>query len=298
MPFLAISASLMAIMMGISVNFAVKYAADQSVPQHMILFFRLVGGMVFVLPVMFYYGRRSYVSKAPAIQGLRALMMTLSIALFFWTISVIPVGVAGAIQNLSPLFIPIGGLLFLREKFSAGLFLPVFVGLFGAMLATEVSAPSGELFILSVGVLSAALGGLTAPLGKHLQKYDDLLVMVTWPAFVGISVVSFWCFYAGFSMPPLLVVLYLSGAGAMGYLGWFLTQWAYQHFSSGVIAPIRYMAIPMNLLGAMLFFGERFSATALAGIGLILLGCLLPWLEPTAIRRQLKRFQRWIGPVK
>lgn len=294
--FLAITASLLAVLSGVCVNFAVKYAADADVPQHTVLFYRFFGGVILLTPILFWQGRKAWVSYHPWLQGGRAVMMIASIALFFWTISRMPVGVAGAIQNLSPLFIPLGGWLLLHEKLSLRLFLPVIVGLIGAIIATESSVPQGDVLILAAGVLSAALGGMTAPLGKYLQKHDNLTVLVTWPAFAGLVFAGGWSVVDGFIWPEVKVMLALSVAGAMGYMGWFLTQWAYTILTSAAIAPIRYMAIPINLFGAMIFFGEKFTLVTLSGVALIFVGCLLPWVRFRRLRVDLKLFQRWIPP--
>lgn len=292
----ALSASVFAVLCAVSVNFSVKYAAEQGTPQHMILFFRFVGGMLLILPILFYCGERSYKSSVPLLQASRALMITLSIAMFFWTIAVMPVGIAGAIKNSGPLFIPLGAILFLGERARLKLFIPVSIGLVGAILATENAMPEKGSLALVVGLLSAAIGGLTTPWGKYLQRHDDLLVLVTWPAFGGIILATGWVAVAGFTMPGLLVVLSLSVAGVFGYLAWFLIQWAYQTLSSRSIAPVKYLAIPFNLLGGLIFFGEVFTPLTLFGIGLILFACLLPWLEFKTIRTQLEILQRWLPP--
>ena len=155
-------------------------------------------------------------------------MVILSMALFFWTIALMPVGIAGAVRGIGPLFIPIGAIFFLREKATFNLFFTFCIAMAGAMIATETAIPNKATFALTIGIISAALSGLAAPLGKHLQKHDDLLVLVTWPAFGGIILTTGWVAIAGFTMPDIWVALSLSIAGVFGYLGWFLLQWAYQ----------------------------------------------------------------------
>lgn len=252
------------------------------------VFFRNIIGVALILYVLRI--------KPPTLNGgkihllfMRGLFGFTAMILFFYTITVIPLGEAITLNKTSPFFVSILAFYLLDEHLSKRAILALLVGLGGIVLITK---PFG--MIISYAHFLGILGGLFAALAYATIKkikdiYDSRVIVLS---FVGI----------GSLLPAVLFLIspYIEAPDAIGFLFpvfimpntlnvWFLivfmavistiSQWlltkAYSASKASIIGVISYTNIPFAI-GFGFLLGDEFpDFWTYAGIGLIVLGGVL-----------------------
>lgn len=253
-----------------------------------IVFFRNLIGVFFILVML-----RHTPAKLPGgkfhLLLLRGFFGFSAMILFFYTITVIPLGEAITLNKTSPLFVAILAFFLLNEKLSVLGILALFVGFLGVLLVTN---PSGlsigyEHFLGVLGGFLAAAAYATIKKIKHL--YDARVIVLSFmgmgatmplvlflvsPYIQAPEALSF--LFTPFSMPDTLHVWSLIALMAVisTISQWLLTK-AYSHSKAGIIGVVSYTNIPFAI-GFGFMLGDAFPGFwALVGIGLIILGGLL-----------------------
>ena len=252
------------------------------------VFFRNVIGVALIL-----YALRI---KQPTLSGgkihllfMRGLFGFTAMILFFYTITVIPLGEAITLNKTSPFFVSILAFYLLGEHLSKRAILALLVGLGGIVLITK---PFG--MIISYAHFLGILGGLFAALAYATIKkikdiYDSRIIVLS---FVGIGSLLPAVFF--------LIAPYIEAPETIGFLFpvfvmpstfnvWFLiifmavistlSQWlltkAYSASKASIIGVISYTNIPFAI-GFGFLLGDDFpDFWTYAGIGLIVLGGIL-----------------------
>ncbi|MCF6331182.1 MAG: DMT family transporter [Sulfurimonas sp.] len=253
-----------------------------------IVFFRNIIGVIIIL----------YALKIspPKLSGgkiymlfMRGLLGFIAMILFFYTITIIPLGEAITLNKTSPLFVSILAFYLLNEHLSKRAILALLIGFFGIILITKPFGVvvSYEHFLGVLGGFFAAAAYAT--IKKLKDIYDSRIIVLS---FVGI----------GTLLPALLFLItpYIDPPEALSFLfqefvfpsainiwmligfmavistlsQWLLTK-AYSSSKASIIGVISYTNIPFAIgFGYML--GDKFpDFLTFCGIGLIILGGIL-----------------------
>lgn len=271
-----------------ALNGAVAKILSEDLSALEIVFFRNIIGAVFILIML-----RHTPTKLPGgklhLLVLRGLFGFSAMILFFYTITVIPLGEAITLNKTSPLFVAVLAFFLLNEKLNRRSIAALFVGFIGILFITK---PYGltisyEYFLGILGGFFAASAYATIKKIKHL--YDARVIVLS---FMG----------TGTLVPLLLFALspYVHPPEALSFLfvellmpttiklwllillmavistisQWLLTK-AYSLSKAGVIGVVSYTNIPFAIgFGYML--GDSFpDFWVFTGIGLIILGGLM-----------------------
>ena len=257
-----------------------------------IVFFRNIFGVVLIvyalkhtLPTL--NGGKFYMLLQRGTLGFMAMI------LFFYTVTVIPLGEAITLNKTSPLFVAILAYYLLGEQLSKRTAFALFIGFLGVVFIVKpfgISA-SYEHFLGVLGGFFAASAYTT--IKKIKDIYDSRIIVLS---FVGVGTV----------LPAILFLTapYIEAPEALGFLFpefimpntfyiWFLiifmaiistlSQWlltkAYSHSNLSIIGVVSYTNIPFAVgFGWML--GDSFPDTLTwMGIALIILGGFLVGLK-------------------
>jgi S-adenosylmethionine uptake transporter len=235
----------------------------------------LIGGAIF-----FGGGGRMPGAAALRLHAIRGSFGALSIVLFFWGLTRVPLAQGIALAFISPL-VAIGlAALVLKERVGvialAGSLI-AFAGV-GVILAGQAKADMGpDAFRGAVAILIAAVlyGATTVMLRVQAQSASPMEV-----AFAT-NLVFFLCYAAA---TPLIDAEPVRGWAG---LGWIVAAailalvsiqafaWAYARAEASYLAPIEYTAFAWAALFGWLVFGEIVSGWTVAGATLIVAGCVL-----------------------
>ena len=230
---------------------------------------RYAANLVVLLAFLGATGRLRLLKTArPGIQVARGLLLAGATALFFTSLTVLPLAEASAIGFVMPLFLALLAVPMLGERMDGARLAAVVVGLAGALL---VARPGGAAFtpyaLLPVGM--AVCNALYQILTRKVAGVEPALTSLVWGALVGALLFSLAlpCYWVTPTDPFHWALL-----GAMGVLasvGHFILIKAYDHASATGLAPFFYLQFAWILVVGWLVFGDFPDGWSLVGMGVI-----------------------------
>ncbi len=221
---------------------------------------------------------------------LRGVFGASAMILFFYTITVIPLGEAITLNKTSPFFVSILAFYLMNEHLSKRALLALVIGFAGIVLITK---PFGMM--ISQAHLLGILGGFSAAaayatIKKIKDIYDTRVIMLSFMGMGTVAPLILFILSGWISEPPAYLAFLFTGiawhdewhlwalVGFMSLIStvsqWLLTK-AYSLSKASIIGVISYTNIPFAIgFGWML--GDAFpDFYTFSGIGLIVLGGIL-----------------------
>jgi len=271
-----------------ALNGAVAKILSEDMSALEIVFFRNLIGVMIILYTLKH--------TAPSLTGgkfhllfLRGVFGFLAMILFFYTITVIPLGEAITLNKTSPLFVSVLAYYLLHEHLSKRAILALLVGFLGIVLITKPYglSVSYEHFLGVMGGFFAAAAYAT--IKKIKDIYDTRVIMLS---FMGVGTffplllfaIAPWIeapYYLDFLFQPFVWDINVKVWLLIGFMAlistlsqWLLTK-AYSFSKASIIGVISYTNIPFAIgFGWML--GDAFpDFLTFSGIALIVLGGVL-----------------------
>jgi len=220
---------------------------------------------------------------------LRGFLGFSAMILFFYTITVIPLGEAITLNKTSPFFVTILAFFLLKEHLSKRVIAALFIGFMGTVLITKPFAMSFS-YVHFLGVLGGFFAAAAYTTIKKIKDIYDSRVIVLSFVMVGAFLPFVLFLLAGYvDVPHFLGFLFPAFVVPSGLKIWSLillmalistlSQWlltkAYSAKNLSVIGVVSYTNIPFAIgFGWML--GDKFpDMLTFAGICLIILGGVL-----------------------
>ncbi len=271
-----------------ALNGAVAKILSEDLSALEIVFFRNLIGAVFILLML-----RHTPTQLPGgklhLLVLRGIFGFSAMILFFYTITVIPLGEAITLNKTSPLFVAVLAFFLLNERLNLNGITAIVIGFVGILFITKPYglAISYEHFLGILGGFFAASAYATIKKIKHL--YDARVIVLSFMA-AGILLPLLLFSVTPYIHPPEalsflfvnlnipttlnLWLLILSMAIISTLSQWLLTK-AYSLSKAGIIGVIGYINIPFAIgFGYML--GDGFpDFWAFVGISFIIMGGLM-----------------------
>ncbi len=213
----------------------------------------------------------------------RGLFGFMAMILFFYTITVIPLGEAITLNKTSPFFVTILAFFLLKERLSSRVVFALLVGFLGTVLITKPFAMSFS-YVHLLGILGGFFAAAAYTTIKKIKDiYDSRIIVLS---FVGVGTLLpalFFLLAPHFHTPEYLGFLFPEFIVPIGMRVWLLiivmaiistlSQWlltkAYSAKNLSVIGVISYTNIPFAIgFGTML--GDAFPDT-LTFIGILLI---------------------------
>jgi len=271
-----------------ALNGAVAKILSEDMSALEIVFFRNLIGVMIILYTLKH--------TAPSLSGgkfhllfLRGVFGFLAMILFFYTITVIPLGEAITLNKTSPLFVSVLAYYLLHEHLSKRAILALLVGFLGIVFITKPYglSISYEHFLGVLGGFFAAAAYAT--IKKIKDIYDTRMIMLS---FMGVGtffplllfVIAPWIDapdYLDFLFQPFVWDMNAKVWLLIGFMAlistlsqWLLTK-AYSFSKASIIGVISYTNIPFAI-GFGWILGDAFpDLWTFTGIGLIVLGGVL-----------------------
>lgn len=268
----------------------------QEIPPFTFLFFRFLIATITIIPIYaLHQEKRRLTSKdILTISGIGFLGMTLTIGLIFYGLQFTTATDQVLIGLLGPLFVVIGGGIFLREEITTMEKAGLIAALTGSVITVVQPilergiAGSEALFGNAIIFLSSATFAAYALLAKKVSRKYSPMLMTTVPT--GVSVICF---------TPLFIIEYLNNPAVMEnlftplaifgilymallsyVLAYLLYQWGLSKIEASEAAVFGYLNPVFAFPVAYIFLGERLTVYLVIGAILIGTGVLLTEYKP------------------
>ncbi len=248
----------------------VKAAAlDLAVGQILIMFG--MGGAICFAGVTLYSGNKLWHNDVLSRPMRYRFLYEITGRLFYvLAIALIPLSLATAILQATPILVVAGAAVFFKERVSFFRWCCVFIGLIGVVIILRPGAEGFSLLTLLavIGMLGFAardLASRAAPktLSTSLLGFYGFLSIVV----AGVAV-SIWNASA-FKMPDTSSWLYVGGAIFAGVLAYFALMKAMRTGEVSVVTPFRYTRLLFGVILGVAFFQESLPVSTLVGASLI-----------------------------
>jgi drug/metabolite transporter (DMT)-like permease len=265
-------------MFSVMVLFAKLLSVNHSVVE--IAFYRnLIGSVPFLL-VVFAFGRRDILvlRTRPALVGFRAILGSISLVVTFWAFSLMPLADTTALLFASSLFIPVLGVVFLKEFVGPYRWSAVIIGFAGVVI---MARPTGDVYVLgiSVALCAAFLHATLQIILRYLGRFESPETISFYFFIIGTVVTALALPFVAVtpvtSEIPLLFGVGLSGAAAQ----WLLSV-AYKNAPAAVVTVFNYTSIIWATLFGWMIWNEWPLPAVIAGAAIVIASnILIVWRE-------------------
>jgi drug/metabolite transporter (DMT)-like permease len=249
--------------------------------------------VVYLLAVIILSGRASprrlVVTDRPGLQVARGIAMFLSSAVFFFALSLLPLGIVSALTQTSPLFVLLLAGPFLGERVTRTAVAGALIGFSGVLVLTGVDLDTFDVRML-VPIGMALAYALYSIMTRALRT-DDADVTIFYSGVVGIVAAGALSLLVQDAAAPTL--LQWGGIGLVGLLallGHRLLVAAFAWGRASDLAPIGYLGVVWSFLVGAAVFGETITLQAIFGAAAIAAGGMI------ALRRLPAEDEMMAGP--
>jgi len=257
-----------------------------------IAFYRnLIASMPFLIMVFAFGKREILVLRAkPALVGIRAVLGTISLITTFTAFSLMPMADTTALLFTSSLFIPVLGVIFLKESVGPYRWAAVAIGFIGVII---ISHPSGEvntlgiIIAISAALMHAVLQILLRYLGRYESPETISLYFFIIGTFLTALALPFVAVRPTMAEVPLLLGVGLSGAAAQ----WLIST-AFRNARAAIVTVFNYSSIVWATLIGWMIWSEWPLPTVIAGSAIVIASnILMIWRESRLGRVSDARFR-------
>ena len=250
----------------VMMNVLIRVAA-QSMHPFEVAFFRCLFGLLLVLPWIVRDGPGLLRSRNAGFYLLRAGVGLVSMATWFYGITVVPLATATAVNFTAPLFATIAAVLVLHEDVRLRRWSAVVIGFIGVLVIMRPGRErlDANLLILLVSAASAAMNNITVKFLARTEKPGNIVAMfmLYLTPLSLIPALFFW------RWPDLATLAALFGLGCLGTIAHFSVARALAAADASACAPFEFVRLPFAALVGFLWFGEVTDAWTWAGAAII-----------------------------
>jgi len=257
-----------------------------------IAFYRnLIASLPFLIMV-FVFGRRDILvlRAKPALVGIRAVVGSLSLVTTFTAFSLMPMADTTVLLFTSTLFIPVLGVIFLKESVGPYRWFAVVIGFIGVVIMAH---PSGEVYALGVlvAIFAALLHAALQIIARYLGPYERPETITFYFFVIGTFLTAlplpFIAVKPTLAEVPLLIGVGLSGASAQ----WLITL-AFRNARAAIVTVFNYSGIVWATLFGWMIWNEFPAPVVMAGAAVVIASnMLMIWRESRLGRLSDARIQ-------
>src|SRR5712671_2973096 len=251
----------------VMMNVLIRVAAQEMHPFE-VAFFRCLFGLLFVLPWIVRGGAAQLRPRRMGFYLLRAAIGLVSMATWFYGITVVPLATATAVSFTGPLFATLAAVLILHEVVRFRRWSAVVLGFVGVLVIMRPGTErlDANLLILLLSAATAAMNNITV---KFLARSGEPPSRI---------VALFMIYLTPLSLIPALFVWQwpdpstfgaLIGLGCLGTIAHISVARALAAADASACAPFEFARLPFAALIGFLWFGEVTDLWTWAGAAII-----------------------------
>ncbi len=233
-----------------------------------ISFFRFFFSMMTVLPFMLKKGLSSFKTERPELHFWRAVVGCAAIALFIYSLILLPLAEVTVFSFTQPLFFMPLAMLFLREKVGVNKWIAVTLGFGGILIMVQPGTTHFKLGVL-VPMASAFLFAVSDVLNKKMVLKESTLTLLFYFA-LGTTLVALIPALYVWKTPTLTELFWLLLLGSGANLIQVCIFRAFTATDASSLAPFRYVELVFSVLAGLLFFGEFPATVVFIGAAIII----------------------------
>ena len=249
-------------------------------------FLRYLLGLVLLVPMLRPMLRARLDGRALATFGLRGLVHSFGVILWFYAMARIPIAEVTAMNYLAPVYVTLGAALFLGEKLAARRLIAVVMALLGALVILrpgfrEISP--GHLAMLGTAVFFAASYLIAKRMSGQVSP-SVVVGMLSIAVTIGLAPFA----YAVWVPPTLAQMGWMFLVACFATAGHYTMTLAFQAAPVTVTQPVTFLQLLWAVLLGATAFGEPVDGWVVLG-GAIILGSVtfITWREAVLKRRTI-----------
>jgi drug/metabolite transporter (DMT)-like permease len=258
--------------------FAKLLSARHSVIE--IAFYRnLIASMPFLIMV-FAFGRRDIlqIRSKPGFVGLRAVLGCISLMTTFAAYSLMPMAETTVLLFTASLFIPVLGVVFLKESVGPYRWAAVVIGFAGVVIMAQ---PTGAVYALGIAVaMCAALLHATLQIVlRYLGRFESPETITFYFLVIGTLVAALPLPFV--AVPPTVdEIPLLFGVGLSGAAAQWLLSTAFRNAPAAIVTVFNYSGIVWAMLFGWMIWNELPMPAVLVGAAVVIASnILMIWRE-------------------
>ena len=256
------------------------------VPAPEAAFLRYLLGLVLLIPML----KISLKDKLDSVLWVnfiaRGIFHTLAVVLWFFAMTQIPIAEVTAMNYLSPVYVALGAVLFLKEKMAIRRVLAVIFALVGALVILrpgfrEVSM--GHVAMMGTAIFFAG----SYLFAKHLTNRvsaETVVIMLSILVTIGLFPLA----YIVWVPPRVDELIILFGVAVLATLGHYTMTKAFMAAPVTVTQPVTFLQLIWAISVGALFFNENIDPFVIAG-GIIIVSSVsfMTWREAVSKKKQV-----------
>ena len=261
-------------MVGTLISFTVMAIAVRqlsgAIPAFEIQFFRSVGALIILAPIVAAKGWVSLKTAQPKLQVFRNLVHFAAQLGWITGVMLLPLSEVFAIEFTTPVWAALIAAVFLGERLNRGRIAAVVLGFLGILIILRpgVAAINPGTF----AVLAAAVGfAFTLVATKALTKTDSPLAILLFMALIQLPIGAVMAAFVWVT-PNLQQLFWLFAVGAAGLSAHYCTARALVLADATIVVPMDFMRLPLIVLVGFLLYDESAKPIVLLGAVIIFAG--------------------------
>ncbi len=233
---------------------------------------RYMLGLVFLLPVARSLWSEGAGRDVLKISALRGVVHVVGVAMWFFAMARITVAEVTAMGYLTPVFVTLGAVLFLGERFALRRTLAILCALLGVLVILRPGFRELQPAHLSM-ILTTMGFGASYLMAKRLTGLASTNMIV---ALLSVWVSLFLTPFAfiNWVSPTIREIMLLFGTAFFATAGHYFMTMAFQRASLGVVQPVTFLQLVWSVLVGLLLFNEAIDQFVVLG-GLIIVSSVL-----------------------
>jgi drug/metabolite transporter (DMT)-like permease len=224
---------------------------------------------------------RLFVTRRPATQLMRSLLLLVSTSFFFTAIGKVPLADATAVSFTSPLLVAALAGPMLGERVDVRHWLAIAVGFAGALVVIRPTGSATNPYLFLVLANSACYAGYQI-LTRRVAAFDRPETSVTYSALIGTLALSLVVPFSFTSPSSPSAWAMLATMGLLGGLGHYFVARGLTLGPASILSPFHYVQLVGAAAMGFVVFGDVPSAWTWVGAGLIIAsGLYIAWREAT-----------------
>lgn len=260
--------------------FSIMAAFVKSVPDLPLtekMFFRNLVGLIAVSFTV-YRKRIRLKPQKPALMFLRSLLGLIGVGLYYAALERLPLANAVILNKLSPFFVMVFAVIFLKEKVNRPQKIALLIAITGALFVVR---PNLDYSLLPgiMGLLSAAFAGASYTVIRKLTAYDPPILIVFYFCLFSSVVLLPFMAIEGFMVPDITGFVSLLGIGVSALIAQLFMTNAYQYAPASELSIYSYSDIIFSFVIGLVVWFELPDVLAIFGGALIVFGGIVNYMS-------------------
>lgn len=270
----------------VAVTAVVKHVGD-GLPPAQAAFLRYLLGLVFVVPMIRPILDAHLSRRALGLFALRGVVHSLGVILWFFAMTRISIAEVTAMNYLSPVYVALGAVLFLGEKFAARRITAVVFALIGALIILRPGFR--ELSPGHIAMLMTALMFAGSYLIAKIMSGEVSAIVVVGMLSITVTIGLAPMAWAVWITPTQSHLFWMFVLACLATAGHYTMTLAFAAAPITVTQPVSFLQLVWAVLLGALFFGEPIDGWVVLG-GLVILGSVLfiTWREHVLKKQGLR----------